>query len=44
VQEWPIPKNKHDIRSFLSLCTYYWRFISGFANIAKQLTKLTDEK
>jgi hypothetical protein len=23
VQEWPIPKNKHDIRSFLSLCTYY---------------------
>jgi hypothetical protein len=23
VKEWPTPKNKHDIRSFLGLCTYY---------------------
>jgi hypothetical protein len=43
LQEWPTPKNKHEI-SFLSLCTYYRRFTSGFANIAKPLTKLTEQK
>jgi hypothetical protein len=44
VQEWPTSKNKRDTRSFLGLCTYYRRFISGFADIAKPLTKLTDHK
>jgi hypothetical protein len=44
MQEWPTPRTKHEIRSFLGLCTYYRRFISGFANIAKPLTKLTEEK
>jgi hypothetical protein len=40
----PTPKNKHEIRSFLGLCTYYGRFISGFVKVAKPLTKLTEEK
>jgi hypothetical protein len=44
VREWPTPNNKHEIGSFLGLCTYYRRFISGFANIAKPLTKLTEQK
>ena len=44
VREWPTPKDKRETRSFLGLCTYYRRFISGFANIAKPLTKLTEEK
>jgi hypothetical protein len=42
--EYPTRKNKHEFRSFLGLCTYYIPFISGFANIAKPLTKLTEEK
>jgi hypothetical protein len=42
--EWPTLKNKHEIRSFLGLCTYYRRFISGFANIAKPLTTLIEQK
>jgi hypothetical protein len=44
VREWPTPRNKHEIISFLGLCTYYRRFISGFANIAKPLTKLMEQK
>jgi hypothetical protein len=44
VREWPTPKNKHTIKSFLGLCTYYRRFISGFADIAKPLKKLTELK
>jgi hypothetical protein len=44
MQEWPTPKNKHEIRSFLGLCTYYRRFISGFTDIAKPLTKVTEQK
>jgi hypothetical protein len=27
-----------------NICVYYRRFISGFSNIAKPLTKLTEEK
>jgi hypothetical protein len=44
VQEWPILTDKHELRSFLGLCTYYRWFISSFANIAKLLTRLTEEK
>jgi hypothetical protein len=44
LEEWPTPKMKHKRRSFLGLCTYYRRFISGLANIAKPLTKFTEEK
>jgi hypothetical protein len=44
VWEWPIPKNRHEIKSFLGICTYYRQFIYGSANIVKPLTKLTEEK
>jgi hypothetical protein len=44
MQEWRTPKNKLEIRSFVGLCTYYRRFISSFANIAKLLTRLTEQK
>jgi hypothetical protein len=37
------PEEEKKIRSFLGLCTYYRRFISEFANIAKPPTKLTEK-
>jgi hypothetical protein len=44
VCEWPAPKNKYEVRSYLSLCKYCRRFVSRFANIAKPLTKLNEKK
>jgi hypothetical protein len=38
------PKDKRKLRSFLGRCTYYQKFISGFAEIAKLLTQLTEER
>jgi hypothetical protein len=35
---------RHEIRSFLCLYTYYRRLISVFAIIAKPLTEITEEK
>jgi hypothetical protein len=44
IKKWPSPTDKHQLRSFLGLFTYYRRFIHGFADIAKSLTRLTEEK
>lgn len=30
-----------EVKSFVSLAGYYWRFIQGFSHIAMPLTKLT---
>jgi hypothetical protein len=44
VRCWPQPKHKHQLRSFLGLCTPHRRFISRFAEIAKLFTQLKEEK
>ena len=41
VQKWPTPRNLTELRSFVGLCSYYRRFISGFANLAAPLHALT---
>jgi hypothetical protein len=40
------PKNKHEVKRFLGLCTHYVWFtrISVFTNISKPLTKITEKK
>jgi hypothetical protein len=37
---WNLPTNVGDIRCFLRLAGYYWRFIEGFSKITKPMTKL----
>ena len=41
MQYWPTPRNLTELRSFVGLCSYYRRFISGFANLAAPLHALT---
>jgi len=41
VRSWPRPCNKHEMRSFLGLCSYYRRYIHRFAHIAAPLIDLT---
>ena len=40
IRDWPRPRDKHEVRSFLRLCTY----CKGFADIAAPLHRLTDLK
>jgi hypothetical protein len=44
VVEWPVSRNVHDVRSFLGLCSYYRRFVEGFAKVAEPLHALTGKK
>lgn len=38
IEQFPRPRNKNNIKQFLELAGYYWRFIKNFAKIAKPLT------
>lgn len=40
IMDWPISKNVHEVRSFMGLAIYYWRFVKGFSKIAKPITTL----
>ena len=40
VQEWPTPRRLTEVRSFIGLCSYYRRFIPGFADVAAPLHAL----
>ncbi|CAL9692089.1 unnamed protein product [Knipowitschia caucasica] len=41
VRDWPIPRSATEVRAFLGLCSYYRRFVRGFAQHASPLIHLT---
>ena len=43
VTEWPVPKTTKYCRSFLGFCSYYRRFVKGFAQLAKPLHQLLSD-
>jgi hypothetical protein len=43
VQTWPVPKNVHDVCSFLGLVNYFRKFIEHYAEIVVPPTDLTRE-
>ena len=42
VQEWPVPENISQLKSFLGLCSYYRRFVQNFSSIARPLNRLAE--
>ena len=40
VQDWPVPRDLHEVRSFVGLCSYYRRHIQGFTELAAPLYEL----
>ena len=40
IMNWKPPRNVTEVRSFLGLAGYYWRFVQGFLVIASSLTRL----
>ena len=43
VQNWPVPRNVSELRSFIGLCSYMRKFINGFSAICKPLHVLTQK-
>ena len=43
VEEWPVPRNVKEVRSFLGLSSYYRKFVNQFSTIAKPLHRLTEK-
>ncbi|GJY87479.1 putative reverse transcriptase domain-containing protein [Tanacetum coccineum] len=43
IKNWATPTTPTEVRQFLGLAGYYWRFIKGFSLISKPLTKLTQK-
>ena len=44
IKDWPIPKNVHEVRSFLGLSRFYRKFVKNFSCIALPLTLLTRKR
>jgi hypothetical protein len=43
IMEWRVPTTISEIRSFLGLAGYYWKFIEGFSKIGNPMTSLLEK-
>eukprot|EP01113_Clastostelium_recurvatum_P034980 TRINITY_DN4817_c0_g2_i2.p1 TRINITY_DN4817_c0_g2~~TRINITY_DN4817_c0_g2_i2.p1 ORF type:complete len:896 (+),score=120.90 TRINITY_DN4817_c0_g2_i2:2313-5000(+) len=43
VQDWPEPRNVHEVRSFIGLVNYYRRFVKDCSGVTRPLTDLLSE-
>jgi hypothetical protein len=43
VLDWEVPHSMKEVRSFLGLAGYYWRFIENFSKIVKPLTSFLEK-
>ena len=43
IDTYPVPKNLKDVRAYVSLLSYYRKYIKNFAQIAKPLTSLLEK-
>lgn len=44
IQQYPRPRNKHEVRRFLGLCGFFRRFIPHYSDIARPISELLKEK
>ncbi|MEL7309029.1 MAG: reverse transcriptase family protein, partial [Pseudomonadota bacterium] len=44
IKEWPIPKTAKEMKTFISLCSYYRKFVNNFAEIVRPLELLCQDK
>jgi hypothetical protein len=44
ILDWKAPKDVREIKSFIGMTSYYWRFIEGFSKIARPMTTLLAKK
>ena len=40
IRDWPKPNNVTKLRGFVGICTYYWKFVKGFSQLAAPHTNL----
>ena len=43
IMDWPVLTSAKQAKSFLGSCSYYWRFVKGFAQIARPLHKICEK-
>ena len=41
IRDWPEPRNVTELRGFIGICTYYWKFVKSFSQRAAPLIDLT---
>jgi len=44
IEDWPVPKDVTDVRSFMGITSYSQRFIEGFLRIANPINSLQNKE